>query len=61
MNSLEFDRIIDEIIRQRTEWEQRYDRAMKELNYDIAERWGDRIGAANQIIANLRALREAGL
>ena len=61
MNKQDINRIIDEVIRRRTIWEEDRDRAMKNYDLECVDDMIIRIRAADVIIADLIALREAGL
>ena len=61
MDKQDFKKIIDEVIRRRTIWEEDRDRAMKNYDLERVNNMSIRIRAANVIIADLIALREAGL
>ena len=61
MNKQDINRIIDEVIRRRAIWKEDHDRAMKNHDLERVDNMNIRIRAANVIIADLIALREAGL
>ena len=61
MDKQDYKKIIDEVIRRRTIWEEDRDRAMKNYDLECVDDMIIRIRAADVIIADLIALREAGL